>query len=197
MLAALSMPLTQMSLEIVLGPMFAGKSSYILSMIRRYEAIGYPVLSITNKLDIRYDISSKSIHSHNHETSPAIPVLALAEILSLEEFKGAKLVVIEEAQFYPDLKDTVLKIVEEFQKDVLVVGLDGDAERYPFGEILYLIPFCDKVTKLTALCKFCGDLTPAIFTHRKEKSFEQIQIGEADIYEAVCRKHYLLKGFGR
>ena len=43
-----------MSLDIVLGPMWAGKSSYILGKIRRYRAIGWNVLVITNSLDDRY-----------------------------------------------------------------------------------------------------------------------------------------------
>lgn len=183
----------KMSLELVIGPMFAGKSSYILSVIRRYEAIGYPVLSVTTVRDTRYDTSGSYIHSHNHEKHPAFAVLTLSEILNTKEFPSAKLIVIEEAQFYSDLLVTVKKFVEEHGKDVLLVGLDGDAERKPFGSLLNMIPLCDKVTKLNALCKLCGDLTQAPFTHRKISSEEQILIGSEDIYEALCRKHYLAK----
>lgn len=177
-----------MSLEIVLGPMFAGKSSYILSSLRRYEAIGWPVLSITSILDTRYE--TDAIHSHNHESHSAISTDLLAPLLMTESFAEARLLVIEEAQFFKDLYPFVYQAVDVCGKDVLVVGLDGDSERRPFGRIAEIIPLCDKITKLTAMCKRCGNGTPAIFTHRKDADTSIIKVGEADTYEALCRRHY-------
>lgn len=179
-----------MSLEIVLGPMFAGKSSYILSSLRRYEAIGWPVLSITSTLDTRYE--TDAIHSHNHDSHSAISTDLLTPLLMTESFAEARLLVIEEAQFFKDLYQFVYHAVDVCGKDVLVVGLDGDSERRPFGRIAEIIPLCDKITKLTAMCKRCGNGTPAIFTHRHGKDADTsiIKVGEADTYEALCRRHY-------
>jgi thymidine kinase len=177
-----------MSLEIVLGPMFAGKSSYILSSLRRYEAIGWPVLSITSTLDTRYE--TDAIHSHNHDSHSAISTDLLTPLLMTESFAEARLLVIEEAQFFKDLYPFVYQAVDVCGKDVLVVGLDGDSERRPFGRIAEIIPLCDKITKLTAMCKRCGNGTPAIFTHRKDADTSIIKVGEADTYEALCRRHY-------
>lgn len=179
-----------MSLEIVLGPMFAGKSSYILSSLRRYEAIGWPVLSITSTLDTRYE--TDAIHSHNHDSHFAISINTLAPLLMTESFAEARLIVIEEAQFFNDLYQFVYQAVDVCGKDVLVVGLDGDSERRPFGRIAEIIPLCDKITKLTAMCKRCGNGTPAIFTHRHRTDDDTsiIKVGEADTYEALCRRHY-------
>ena len=179
-----------MSLEIVLGPMFAGKSSYILSSLRRYEAIGWPVLSITSALDTRYE--SDAIYSHNHERHSALSANLLLPILEMNTFNEARLIVIEEAQFFPDLKEFVLFAVEVYNKHVICVGLDGDSDRRPFGRIAEIIPLCDKITKLTAMCKRCGNGNPAIFTHRHRKDADTsvIKVGEADTYEALCRTHY-------
>ena len=177
-----------MSLEIVLGPMFAGKSSYILSSLRRYEAIGWPVLSITSTLDTRYE--TDAIHSHNHDSHSAISTDLLTPLLMTASFAEARLLVIEEAQFFKDLYPFVYQAVDVCGKDVLVVGLDGDSERRPFGRIAEIIPLCDKITKLTAMCKRCGNGTPAIFTHRKDADTSIIKVGEADTYEALCRRHY-------
>ena len=176
-----------MSLEIVLGPMFAGKSSYILSSLRRYEAIGWPVLSITSALDTRYE--SDAIHSHNHERHSALSANLLLPILEMNTFADARLIVIEEAQFFKDLYKFVEYAVDTCNKDVLVVGLDGDSERRPFGRIAEIIPLCDKITKLTAMCKRCANGSPAIFTHRKDSDTAVIKVG-TDTYEALCRKHY-------
>lgn len=178
-----------MSLEIVLGPMFAGKSSYILSSLRRYEAIGWQVLCITSSLDTRYE--EAAIHSHNHERHAAISTDTLMMLRTLNSYKEARLIIIEEGQFFPDLYAFVQYAVERHGKDVLVVGLDGDSERRPFGDVLKLIPLCDKVTKLTAMCKRCNSPTRALFTYRKNASDNIIGVGAADQYEALCRSHYL------
>ena len=178
-----------MSLEIVLGPMFAGKSSYILSSLRRYEAIGWQVFCITSSLDTRYEESA--IHSHNHERHGAVSSDTLMKLRSLNSYKEARLIIIEEGQFFTDLYSFVQHAVEEDDKDVLVVGLDGDSERRPFGDILKLIPLCDKVTKLTAMCKRCNSPTKALFTYRKKADGNIIEVGAADEYEALCRVHYL------
>jgi thymidine kinase len=177
-----------MSLELILGPMFAGKSSYILSSLRRYEAIGWQVLCITSTLDTRYE--ENAIHSHNHERHTAISTLELLPLRETNKYKEARLLIIEEAQFFPDLYSFVEGAVEQHGKDVIVVGLDGDSERRPFGKILNLIPLCDKVTKLTAMCKRCETPTDAIFTYRKNSDKSVISVGTEAEYEALCRTHY-------
>jgi thymidine kinase len=177
-----------MSLELILGPMFAGKSSYILSSLRRYEAIGWQVLCITSTLDTRYE--ENAIHSHNHERHAAISTLELLPLRETNKYKEARLLIIEEAQFFSDLYSFVETAVEQHGKDVIVVGLDGDSERRPFGKILNLIPLCDKVTKLTAMCKRCETPTDAIFTYRKNSDKGVISIGTEAEYEALCRVHY-------
>ena len=179
-----------MSLEIVLGPMFAGKSSYILSSLRRYEAIGWEVLCITASLDKRYE--ENAIHSHNHERHSAISTTTLMHLDDTHKYKEARLIIIEEAQFFPDLYPFVKRAVEEHGKDILLVGLDGDSDRRPFGHILELIPLCDKVTKLTAMCKRCKTPTNAIFTYKKNRNTSIIHVGAEDEYEALCRDHYVL-----
>ena len=82
-------------------------------------------------------------------------------------------------------------------KNVVVVGLDGDAERRPFGRVLDLVPLADRITKLTAFCKLCADGTPAIFTHAAADdavaaaAMGEACVGAADKYAPMCRKHYL------
>lgn len=178
-----------MSLEIIVGPMFAGKSSYLLSTIRRYTAIGWSVLTITSDIDTRY--ATNAICSHNQEKYPARAVKLLMPLLQDTQYESANLIIIEESQFFDDLIEFVLHSVEHKNKFVVVVGLDGDSERRPFGKILELIPYCDKVTKVTSLCKLCGNGTPALFTHRKSPTTDVINVGAAEQYEALCRKHYL------
>ena len=181
----------KMSLDIVLGPMWAGKSSHIIGKIRRYRAIGWNVLVVVNPLDNRY--GSQVVSSHDKEQISALAVKDLDTLFEDSQYLSAKLVVIEEAQFYKGLYDFVKTAVERDKKHVMCVGLDGDADRKPFGEILQLIPLCDTVEKITSLCAECGDGTPALFTHRFTPSQEQIQVGAEHTYAPFCRKHFLEK----
>ncbi len=174
--------------------MFAGKSSAILGIIRRNKVIGRPTLCLTSHLDKRYKSGSgAAITSHNKDSHPAIAVRALTPILESPAFADARCIIIEEAQFFPDLKAFVLEAVEVYEKEVIVVGLDGDSSRKPFGEVLDLIPYCDTIHKLTALCTHCGDGTAALFSHRKPTAATttQVNVGAQDQYEPLCRKHFL------
>ena len=181
-----------MSLELILGPMFAGKSSAILGMIRRNTFISRKTLCITSAIDTRYSTEAKIV-SHDKDSYPAVAVKALLQLTTTEEFASAQCIIIEEAQFFPDLFDFTIYAVETCGKQVVCVGLDGDAKRKPFGQLLDLIPYADKVEKYKALCTHCRDGTRALFTSRKveDTSGQQISVGGEEQYEPLCRKHYL------
>jgi thymidine kinase len=180
-----------MSLELYLGPMFAGKSSAILGILRRHAFIRRRTLCLTSSLDKRYSNDAKIV-SHNQESYPATAVKELYDCIDTPEFHEASCIIIEEAQFFPDLKRFALTAVEVYGKEVICVGLDGDSERRPFGQLLDLVPYADNIEKFAALCSHCADGTAAIFSHRKVGSSEQqVSVGSSEQYEALCRKHYL------
>jgi len=176
-----------MSLEIIIGPMFAGKSSALLSRIRRSRAIGKNVMVITSSLDNRYSV--KSVTSHDKDSVAALAVDSLVPCLKLPEFIAGNLIVVEEAQFFSDLRwfieDALLQ-----KKNLVICGLDGDTEARPFGQILDCIPLADSVVKMTALCELCADGTPAIFTGLRVscKKDEIISVGAGETYIPLCRK---------
>jgi thymidine kinase len=101
---------------------------------------------------------------------------------------SADVILINEGQFFSDLYETVQDMLN-YEKKVYVCGLDGDFERKKFGSILDLIPFCDKITKLTSLCSICRDGTAAIFSMRLTDEKEQTVVGSTN-YIPVCRKCY-------
>jgi thymidine kinase len=185
-----------MSLEVLIGPMFAGKSSALMSTIRRYEALGWNVFVLTHSSDTRYS-ETPHIVSHDRQTKPAHPCTLLTPMLEHCEYAESKLVVVEEGQFFPDLEDFVRRVVDKDKKHCVVVGLDGDAKRRPFGSMLNLIPLADKVEKLTALCKRCGDGTPALFSAAISAEAATaavagaVCVGAEERYAPLCRRHYL------
>jgi len=178
-----------MSLEIIIGPMFAGKSSALLSRIRRSRAIGKNVMVITSSLDNRYSV--QSVTSHDKDSIPAISVDSLVPCIKLPHFMHASLIIVEEAQFFSDLRWFVEDALH-LKKNLVLCGLDGDTEAKPFGQILDCIPLADSVVKMTALCELCADGTPAIFTGLRilGSKDEIISVGAAEKYIPLCRKHY-------
>ena len=177
-----------MSLEIVLGPMFSGKSSRILSTVSRYSALKLPILVIKHSRDTRY--SDIEVSTHDNRKTPCLSLERLSDI-SESELQKYQLIIVEEAQFFHGLIDFVKHVVDVLRKNVVLVGLDGDSRRMPFGEILQCIPLADKVEKLTSLCARCANGTEAIFSRRLTQSEEQVLVGAADQYQAVCRRCYL------
>jgi len=188
-------------LEIVIGPMYSGKTSYLVEQYKKYKYIGKKVICLNYDEDMRY--SSEELSTHDLIKIPCIFVNRLSDIWldpkhpNYADIRNCDIILINEGQFFTDLKSVVLDMIEPCkespsnpEKSVYISGLDGDYCRGTFGQILDLIPFCDQVTKKTALCAFCRDGTPAPFTHRIVKSTEQKLIG-TDMYMPLCRKCYL------
>lgn len=188
-----------MSLQLYIGPMFAGKSSEILRIVNRYKAIQKQMCILSYSGDNRYT-SEDILMNHNSVGVPCIKVDSVWAILQNKQYKElfdvSSLVIIDEAQFFHDLRAFVCYVLEECHKDLVLVGLDGDARRKPFGELLDCIPLADEVVKLKALCSICNDGTEAIFTYCKTNKEEQVCIGGAELYMPVCRKHYVEKQQG-
>lgn len=182
-----------MSLEVVMGPMFSGKTSYALSYVRRQRAIGKRVLVIKPDIDSRYT-KNELIVSHDQDKLECMIWNTkdhLCEI-KLETIQEYDCFVLEEAQFFKHLHHFCNELLVRFRKNILVVGLDGCAKQKKFGEILDVIPLATSVTKLMALCQVCRDGTPAPYTSIKnelEWGGEQISVGGADKYIAVCLNH--------
>ncbi len=179
-----------MSLEIVLGPMFSGKSSYALSYIRKQKAIQRNVVAVKPRIDSRFS-HQEEIVTHNQDRVPCIVWDSNVAITPNRFMLQADCIVIEEAQFFKGLP-TFCHYMTGVGKHLVLVGLDGDARRQPFREILDCIPYANSVTKLLALCRHCRDGTEAPYTRYTEDSTQstsQVDIGGAEKYEAVCLRH--------
>jgi thymidine kinase len=177
-----------MSLEIIIGPMFSGKSTYALSYVRRQRAIGKRVLVIKPSIDNRYSNDSVLV-THNNEKTQCMMWDIKKPLCEICDIKNYDCFVIEEAQFFTHLDHFCSQLLLREHKHILVVGLDGCAQQNKFGEVLDIIPLATSVTKLTALCCECKDGTPAPYTKKLEEGGTQIDVGGAEKYVAVCLRH--------
>ena len=188
-------------LELIIGPMYSGKTSKLLEIYKQCKFCDISVCVINHSLDKRYHTSMLS--SHDKIMIPCLNVDHLSNLwfnngeIDLTEFadksghkliRNSEVILINEGQFFNDLHYVVNDMLKN-NKVVYVCGLDGDFERKKFGQILDLIPLCDKVNKLTSLCSHCKNGTPGIFSMRITNEKEQTIIGSEN-YIPVCRLCY-------
>jgi thymidine kinase len=173
-------------LEIIIGPMFSGKTSKLLDLYKQYTFCNVKVAVINHSEDTRYD--STMLSSHDKVMIPCIQTTELTSLMKNDELYEADVILINEAQFFDDLYYFVVDMLK-FNKKIYVSGLDGDFERKKFGKVLDLIPLCDKVTKMNSLCSLCKNGTPGLFSMRLTKEKEQMLIGSSN-YIPVCRICY-------
>lgn len=173
-----------MSLEIIMGSMYSGKSTELIRRVNRLKSIGMRCLVVNHTNDTR--VSGEFIQSHDGNKISAIKT----DDIMLVDGRSYDAIAIDEAQFFMNLKPAVLLLVEKYKKHVIVAGLNGDYQRKKFGEILDLIPLADDVLFTKALCKTCCHPgRPASFTKRMSCETERISVGSN--YRAVCRMCYL------
>lgn len=181
------------SLHLYLGPMFSGKTTKLIQIYKTRTYIGKKVAVLNYNQDKRY--SESMLSTHDKMMIPCIFTDRLSDIWCNTDNKChtdfilSDTIIINEGQFFPDIYNIVLEMVEKHGKEVHICGLDGDFQRQTFGSLLNLIPYCNTVEKLSALCADCRDGTPALFSHRISKETEQIVIG-SDNYKPVCRRCY-------
>jgi thymidine kinase len=182
------MPETIMSktayLEIILGSMFSGKTSRLVEIYKQCKFCSISVEVINHSIDVRYD--DELMSTHDKIKIPCIKTNKITDILS--KISKADVILINEGQFFDDLYETVEMMLKNGKK-IYICGLDGDFERKKFGQLLDLIPLCDKVTKLTSLCSLCKNGNPGIFSKRISSEKEQTVVG-SDNYIPVCRRCY-------
>lgn len=177
-------------LELYLGPMFSGKTTQLIRIYESYTYIGKTVAVINYIDDTRYHESLLS--SHDKKMIPCIFSKTLGELWNAtdSEIRNADIIIINEGQFFDDLYDVVIDMVEIHSKKVYICGLDGDFNRNKFGKMLDLIPYSDKVNKLHAFCAICKNGKKGIFSHRTTNETGQIVIGSSN-YIPLCRTCYL------
>jgi thymidine kinase len=175
-------------LEIILGPMFSGKTSRLVEIYRQCKFCNIGISVINHTIDDRYD--NVLLSTHDKVKIPCIKTNKLLDLWNKEDnaVEISEVILINEGQFFPDLYDFVVMALKKGKK-IYVCGLDGDFERKKFGEILDLIPLCDNVVKLSSLCSTCMNGTPGIFSKRITLEKEQTIVG-SDNYIPVCRSCY-------
>ena len=176
-------------LEVIAGPMFAGKSSELMKRLLFLEHSGKKVLVLKPCIDDRY--ADNAIVTHNKLSHDAVSVIDLELVKDNYNIKpyNFNTIFIDEVQFFEG-HETIWFVEEALRNGVNVVcaGLDQDSCGVPFETTARLLALADDVTKIRAFCTVCG--LEATKTQRMGKHVSRVAIGGASDYQPRCTKHW-------
>lgn len=170
-------------IEVIVGPMFSGKSEELIRRLRRAEIGRQRVQIFKPLIDQRY--AKNEIVSHSGLEIRSENVRTAAEVLEKVEAR-TEVVGIDEAQFLGEELVEVCTKLADMGKRVIVTGLDTDFLGRPFEPMPRLLAVAEEITKLLAICMRCGN--PAVHTQRLVASEDLIVVGAGGMYEARCRR---------
>lgn len=182
------------TIEVICGPMFAGKSEELLRRINRLVYAKKKFLVFKPSIDNRY--SETEVVSHNQHKYKAIALMDPKKILDYYE-NDLDAICIDEIQFFDEAIINVIDFYANHGVRVIVAGLDMDFKGDPFMITAKLLAKAEYVTKLTAICTVCGK--SATRTQRlingEPASINDpvVLVGASESYEARCRHHHIVK----
>lgn len=173
-----------------IGSMGASKTTNAVEKAVRLSVLGRKVVYVNSSRDTRVlEGGVEGIFtSHNSSLrflSDKVATVSCTK-LSIGNYDAYDEVIIDEAQFFDDLVEVVLDILDR-GKNVSVFSLSGDSSRNLFGRVHELIPRADKIKHLRAICTVCaaeGKMTRAPFTYSTPQT--GIVVGGMDKYKPVC-----------
>lgn len=166
-------------IELIVGPMFSGKSTELFRRVHKHILAGKNVTVVKWAGDNRYDDSRAATHDGRKLKA------VIADNLSSVKYNDFDIIAIDEGQFFPDLKQFSIKMANQ-GKIIIIAALDATFEVKPFGDTCELIPHAESVVKLHGVCALCGKR--ASFTRRIVSNTEEKLIGGLESYIATCRK---------
>jgi len=166
-----------MSLEIIMGSMYSGKSTKLIQKTKGFQRFGKRCLLVNHVLDSR--VSGNFVKTHDTITLSAVKTDDLAT-LDVEDFD---VILIDEGQFFKNLKTEIEKMLEQ-KLTVIVAGLNGDFNMNKFGEMSGLVPIADNIIYLQANCYNCDD--KASFSKRLSSEEQVVSVNSS--YVPSCRK---------
>lgn len=176
-------------IEVICGPMFAGKTEELIRRVTRLEYAKKNFLVFKPIIDNRY--SFDEVVSHSKYKKKAINISKPNDVY--EHIRPeTQAVIIDEIQFFDE---SMIKIVQDLANKglrVICAGLDLDFKGNPFGIIPQILAIAERVTKLTAICVCCGsDATRTqriIDGHEAYEDDPIVLVGAKESYESRCRK---------
>ena len=197
-----------MTLELILGPMFCGKTSELIRLVEREIVVDKEVVSFKPEIDKRYSIND--IASHAGGRLMSIPVDRSSEMYGHVK-PTTEIISIDEIQFFDEgVIDFCIKYANNPNVLLIASGLNLDFRRKPFKfrdsekHIGELMPYA-RITNLSAKCTYTlengkkcdrrADYTQK-FVDGAPAPYDSplVLVSEKKDYAARCLKHHIVPG---
>jgi thymidine kinase len=185
-------------LEVITGPMFAGKTTELIKRIERQMFAKRKVALFKPSIDNRYSEDEVVAHNGLRYEAFVIPTNAegVGKIVEITKREGYEVIGIDEVQFFPmDIVGALERLADEGVY-VIASGLNLDFKGDPFPVTKELLVRADNIVYLTAVCTVCG--RPATRSQRlingkpAPRDSPVILVGGSESYEARCREHHFV-----
>jgi thymidine kinase len=184
-----------LTLEVIIGPMFSGKTSELIRLVEREIYARRKAAIFKPSFDTRY--SAKQVASHNGLRYGAYSIAAtkvgVSRIASVAASKKLDVIGVDEVNFFPEAIVDVLD-AQASRRKVIACGLNLNFKAEPFLSTMELAARADRVRYLSAVCVRCGG--EATRTQRlvngkpAPRSSPVIIVGGKELYEPRCRDCY-------
>jgi thymidine kinase len=187
-----SIDMSNKSLELIVGPMFSGKTTLLIEKYNEVVNKGEKCLAINYALDKRY--GENQIITHDGTAIDCLSIMNLDELHENEYYnkkiEQCEYIFINEAQFFTGLKDWVINILNTSSvANIILCGLDLDFKREKFGELMDLESYATRCYRLSGECNTLSCIFPSAYSYRITANTEQVYIGLSE-YVPLCEKCY-------
>jgi thymidine kinase len=195
-------------LELIVGPMFSGKTERLIARLHRAQYARKRVRILKPAHDTRTHgtVASRAVNPDG--TTEVTATLSAIMVRGAADFQRAiadddyDVLAVDEAQFFPldePMRDSLgwfgrairdlLRAKARSDLRIIVAGLDMDFAEQPFGPMPGLLAMADSVEKLTGVCMVCGS-DGGYISHRIIPGAAQLMVGDAGEYQVRCRSCY-------
>lgn len=213
-----------MSLHLIIGPMFAGKST---ALLERCVADEYGnTLLLKHALDMRFGAGPTELVTHNGQRHAAVAVATVDDIRGavaqrLREGPTAKSLQLQRVVVQPDrivrlvgpepfrlhiyldevqfVAGPATKLVDELVAAghrLVVAGLNLDWQRRPYPAVAELVCVADTVETLRARCKTCDKRAVYSRCLREDLLVAGLLVGGDEVWAAQCSRCWPIHGHG-
>ena len=165
---------------LLLGPMFSGKSSILLSEIEKATIAKIPCCIVRPNTDTR------EFFTHSKRESGICDNYNVDDLKKIPSEKY-DVICIDEGQFFKSLHPSLEWANNG--KRVFISALNGDRHQKEWKVTQEMIPLVDEIVFLNAVCSKCGSYEAAFSYKTNDTSAEQVDIGgSAESFIALCRE---------
>lgn len=169
-------------ISLIFGPMFSGKTSELLRRLERASVARKKVVLLRPGND------SRPFLSHSPKDTSWLEE-RFVEDLSQFDASDYDVIGVDEGQFHNGLKDFCLKYSLR-GRQVVVSALHATSECEMFEPIVEVLPYCEEIEKLNAVCTRCGANEAGYTFYLAGNKTEKVAVGGSEEYTALCDRCY-------